>query len=97
MSRRKALTERLQRSWRQARLTQWDREDGPGPVLRWSIDHPWAVTVIVAAVLTVVLGATFGIPPVSPLMLVVIVVAPLPLWLRAERRILAEWEASRDT
>jgi len=83
------------RKWRrrleQARLRRWHREDGPGPVLRWSCQHPWLVTGVIAALLTVVLGLTFGIPPLSPLFLVFVFVAPIPWWLRAEHRIYQWW------
>lgn len=81
------LTGRVER----ARLRQWVREGGPGPVLRWSLEHPWTVTAAVALVLTVILGWTFGIPPLSPLLLVLVFVAPLPWWLRAEHRVYRRW------
>jgi hypothetical protein len=97
MSRRKVIAERLQRAWEESRQRQWDLEDGPGPILVWCFDHPWLVTVGLAAVLTGVLGATFGIPPVSPLALVVVFVAPVPWWLRAERRLHERWLARRST
>jgi Flp pilus assembly protein TadB len=87
--------ERLGRTMEEARLRQWRREEGPGPVLRWSLHHPWLVTGALAAVLTVVLGATFGIPPLSPLLLVALFVAPVPWWLRRERRVYERWRSER--
>jgi len=96
VSRIGARIERLRRRLEDARLRQWHREDGPGPVLRWSLLHPWSVTAGVAVVLTVVLGATFGIPPLSPLLLVALFVAPVPWWLRSERRVYLRWLEERD-
>ena len=93
------ITTRLRR-WRerleQARLRQWYREDGPGPGLRWSCQHPWLVTGAVAVLLTVVLGLTFGIPPLSPLVLVFVFVAPVPWWLRREHRVYQRWRDGQE-
>ncbi|MFW5933974.1 MAG: hypothetical protein ACOCT8_04505, partial [Actinomycetota bacterium] len=47
--------------------------------------------VVVALGLGAVFAAVFGVPPVSPLVLVALVVAPLYPWLRAERRLYHEW------
>ena len=60
-------------------------------MLRWSMDHPVVVTAASAVILAAVLGATFGVPPFSPLVLVALVVAPIIPWLRMQRRLYAEW------
>jgi len=83
---------RLQQAWERWRVRQWDRLGGPGPILRWSMQHRWLVTIGLAVVLAVVLGATFGIPPISPLFLVLLFVAPVPFWLRAEANAYARWQ-----
>lgn len=74
---------------RQAR--RWDRFGGPGPVLRWCFSHPWLVTVALAGVLAVALGAVFGVPPFSPLVLVIVLVSPVAPVLRVLSRIHDRW------
>lgn len=76
---------------------RWDRLGGPGPVWRWSLQHPWLVTGGVAVVLAVVLGATFGVPPFSPLVLVLMLVAPIQPVLAAQRRVHDRWSARDGT
>lgn len=88
-----AIIDRLTGLLRNVRFRQWDLDGGPAPVLRLAIRAPLAMTVAVALVLGVVFAAVFGVPPVSPLVLVVLVVAPLYPWLRAERRLYREWHA----
>lgn len=95
MSRIGALLTRVRERIELARLRQWRREDGPGPGLRWSCRHPWVVTGSLAILLTVVLGFTFGIPPLSPLILVFVFIAPVPWWLSVERRIYERWLEER--
>ncbi len=91
MRARDSRLQRLQRAWQQWRVRRWDRLGGPGPVLRWSMQHRWLVSIGAALILAVVLGATFGVPPVSPLILVLVFVAPVPFWLRTERNAYERW------
>jgi hypothetical protein len=81
------------RRWlRNERFRQWRTNGDPARLYREIVDHPVVTTVVVAVVVGVILAWTFGVPPVSPLVLVVVLVAPLPFWLRLERGILAEWD-----
>ena len=87
------VTDALDRGMRNERFRQWRLQDGPSRSYRTVIGHPLIVTAAVACVVGGGLALTFGVPPVSPLFLVfVVVVAPLPLWLRMERDILAGWD-----
>ena len=74
---------------------RWDRFGGPGPVLRWCFGHPWLVTVAIAGVLAAVLAAVFGVPPFSPLVLVLVLVAPIAPVLRAQARLHERWTRDR--
>jgi hypothetical protein len=96
MSRGRAALEGLRRSWVTARQRHWDLAGGPGPVLRWAMRHRWVATLALTITLVAVLGVTFGIPPFSPLVLVVLLVAPFPWWLRAERRLFERWQAGHE-
>lgn len=89
------LIDRLTGVLRRVRFRQWDLDGGPAPVLRLAMRGPLVTTIVVAVGLGVVFAAVFGVPPVSPLVLVVLVVAPLYPWLRAERRLYREW-SERD-
>jgi Flp pilus assembly protein TadB len=91
MSRRQAAVDRLRRAWQTSRQRRWDLEGGPGPLLTWALSHPWIVTIGLAAILGAVLGSTFGVPPVSPLVLVVLLIVPVAWWLRGERRLHDRW------
>jgi len=77
---------------RDERFRQWRVNGAPARSYRRIIDHPMVTTVVVAVVVGGILAATFGIPPVSPLFLLVALVSPLPFWLRLERGILEEWD-----
>ncbi len=92
-----AVVNRLTGLLRNVRFRQWDLDGGPAPVLRLAIRSPLATTAAVAIGLGAVFAAVFGVPPVSPLVLVVLVVAPLYPWLRAERRLYHEWCARAAT
>lgn len=72
---------------------RWDRLGGPGALWRWSMHHPWSVTVGVAVVLAGVLAAAFGVPPFSPLVLVMLLVAPIPFVLRLQQRAYRRWSS----
>ena len=85
------LTDAIRRIIREEHLRTWDRNGGPGAVLRLAMRRPAVTAVVVAIVLAAVLVATFGVPPFSPLGLIVLVVAPIGPWLRAERAVHAEW------
>lgn len=91
-----SLAGSLQRLLQQERFRQWRRQGGPAASYRWVVEHPLLVAVAVAIVVGAILAATFGVPPLSPLVLVVVVVAPVPFWLRVEHRILAAWDAGPD-
>ncbi len=86
------VTDALHRGMRNERFRQWRLQDGPSRAYRGVIGHPALVTAAVACVVGGGLALTFGVPPVSPLFLVFVAVAPLPLWLRMERDILADWD-----
>lgn len=73
---------------------RWDRLGGPSGLWRWSMHHPWSVTVGVAVVLAGVLAASFGVPPFSPLVLVMALVAPIPFVLRLQQRAYRRWSSS---
>jgi hypothetical protein len=47
-------------------------------------------------VLGTVFVVTFGVPPISPLFLVVLLCAPVYPWLRLEARAIAAWQAGSD-
>jgi hypothetical protein len=74
---------------------RWDRFGGPGPGLRWCFRHPWLVTIGVGVLLAVALGSVFGVPPFSPLVLVVVLVAPIQPILRAQQRVHDRWVSGR--
>lgn len=88
------VIDRLTAVLRRVRMRQWDLDGGPGPVLRLAVRAPLATTASLAVALAAVFAAVFGVPPVSPLVLVVLVVAPLYPWLRAERRLYHAWRTS---
>lgn len=92
VGRRQAVARTLRRWLRDERFRQWRVNGDPARAYRRIIDHPMVTTVIVAVVVGGILAATFGVPPVSPLLLLVVVVSPLPFWLRLERGILDEWD-----
>lgn len=77
----------------QLRVRTLDRDDGPGVVLRAAARAPVVTTSVVALLLAAVLVVTFGVPPVSPLLLVPVVCAPLLPWLRLEARAHRTWRA----
>jgi hypothetical protein len=85
------VTGGIRRVIREEHLRTWDRNGGPGAVLRAAMKRPMVTALVVAAVLGAVLIATFGVPPFSPLALIVLVVAPIVPWLRAERAVHDEW------
>ena len=85
------LTDGIRRVIRDEHLRTWDRNGGPGAVLRLAMRRPLVSAVVVAVVLAAVLVATFGVPPYSPLGLIVLVVAPIVPWLRAEQAVYGEW------
>lgn len=76
---------------------RWDRFGAPGPAMVWSMHHPWLVTAVIAVVLGMVLAAAFGVPPFSPLVLVLVLVAPIAPILTAQRRIHDRWIGRRET
>lgn len=86
-----AIVERIVERVGDRQAARWDRFGGPSRALRWSMHHPWWVTVGVAVPLAVVLAAAFGVPPLSPLLLVVVLVAPIHPVLEAQRRIYERW------
>lgn len=86
----------LERLLQEDRFRQWRQQGGPAGSYRWVVQHPWLVAAGMTIVVGGILAVTFGIPPLSPLILLVIVVAPVPLWLRVEHRILVAWEADPD-
>jgi hypothetical protein len=90
-----AIAERILAFIGDRQAARWDRFGGPGPVLRWCFGHPWLVTVAIAGVLAVVLGAVFGVPPFSPLVLVIVLVAPIAPVLRAQAQIHDRWVQGR--
>lgn len=91
-SRRSAAVEaRLAGPLRDYRFRQWDRDGGPSAPLRWSMAHPVVVTVGVALLLGVLFGATFGVPPLSPFVLVALLCAPILPWLRSQHRLYVQW------
>jgi hypothetical protein len=90
-----AIVQRILAFIGERQAARWDRFGGPGPALRWCFGHPWLVTVAIAGVLAVVLGAVFGVPPFSPLVLVIVVVAPIAPVLRALAQIHARWTGRR--
>lgn len=84
---------RTARRWlRDERFRQWRVNGDPARAYRRIVEHPVPTTVVVAVVVGAILAATFGVPPVSPLLLIVVLVSPLPFWLRLERGILDEWD-----
>lgn len=84
---------RAARGWlRNERFRQWRLNGDPAPTYRRIVEHPVVTTVVVAVVVGAILAVTFGVPPVSPLFLIVVLVSPLPFWLRLERGILDEWD-----
>ena len=83
--------DRIRRIIRTEHLRTWDRNGGPGVGLRLAMRRPLTTAVVVFVVLAGVLVATFGVPPFSPLALIVLVVAPIPPWLQAERSVYDEW------
>jgi hypothetical protein len=91
-----AVAERIVTFVGDRQAARWDRFGGPGPVLAWCFGHPWLVTVGVAVILAVLLGSVFGVPPFSPLVLVVVLVAPIQPVLRAQQRVYDRWRAGRE-
>lgn len=90
------IVQRVLASIGDRQAARWERFGGPGPALRWCFRHPWLVTIGVATFLAVALGAVFGVPPFSPLVLVVVLVAPIQTILRALSRVHARWVADRE-
>lgn len=83
------------RRWlRDERFRQWRVNGDPASSYRRIVEHPVVTTVVVAVVVGAILAATFGVPPVSPLFLIVVLVSPLPFWLRLEQGILDEWDGT---
>jgi hypothetical protein len=91
-----AVAERIVTFVGDRQAARWDRFGGPGPVLAWCFRHPWLITVGVAVILAVLLGSVFGVPPFSPLVLVVVLVAPIQPVLRAQQRVYDRWRADRE-
>lgn len=91
-----SLAGTLQRFLQEERFRQWRQQGGPAPSYRRIVRHPLLVAAGVTIVVGGILATTFGIPPLSPLFLLVVVVAPVPFWLRVEHRILAAWDAGPD-
>lgn len=87
-----ALEERLAAPLRAYRFRQWDREGGPSSALRWSMAHSVLVTVAVTLLVGVVFAVVFGVPPLSPLVLVIVLCAPLRPWLRSQHRLYVQWQ-----
>ena len=88
-----AIVQRVLRFIGDRQAARWDRFGGPGPALRWSFRHPWLVTFTIAGLLAVALGAVFGVPPFSPLVLVIVLVSPVAPFLRMLSRIHDRWVA----
>ena len=86
-----AIVQRVLRFIGDRQAARWDRFGGPGPALRWSFRHPWLVTFTIAGLLAVALGAVFGVPPFSPLVLVIVLVSPVAPVLRMLSRIHDRW------
>jgi hypothetical protein len=91
-----SLVQRLIAVVAERQVRRWDRLGPPGPTWRWCLLHPWLVTLGVGTVLAVVLGAVFGVPPFSPLLLVLVLIAPIQPVLRAQRRVHDRWVAAGD-
>jgi hypothetical protein len=72
------------------------RDGGPGRVLRLAARAPAVSTAVLVLVLGTVFAGTFGVPPISPLFLVVLLCAPVYPWLRLEARAIAAWQAGSD-
>jgi hypothetical protein len=89
------LTDAIRRVIREEHLRTWDRNGGPGVVLRVAMRRPLVSAVVIAFALAAVLVVTFGVPPFSPLALIVVVVAPVVPWLRAEQAVHDEWQRRR--
>lgn len=69
----------------------WEQNDGPSAVLLRLVRAPWAVAGATALVLVGLFAVAFGIPPVSPLFAVPVLVAPIVPLLRAQAIVLEEW------
>ncbi len=66
-------------------------DGGPGAVMRLVARGPVVSSVVIAAVLIASFAAIFGVPPVSPLLLVLVLCVPLPFWFRLEARAQERW------
>ena len=86
---------RLVERYIEIRVATMVRDGGPGIVLRWSARAPLVTTLLLAILVGVVLVATFGIPPVSPLFLIPVVCGPVYPWLRLESQAQAAWRAEQ--
>lgn len=82
---------RLAARYVEVRAVTMERDGGPGLALRWSARAPLATTLVLAVVVAAVLVVTFGVPPVSPLFLILVVCGPVYPWLRLESRAQAAW------
>ena len=83
--------------WREryieVRAATMARDGGPGLVLRWAARAPLATTLVLAVLVGAVLVVTFGVPPVSPLVLIPVLCGPVYPWLRLESRAQAAWRS----
>ncbi len=86
---------RLAERYEALRARHWDLEGGPGVALRWCSAHPILTAVLLAVGLTAVFGAVFGIPPLSPLVIVVALVGAVSWWLHGEAERIRRWERDR--
>ncbi|MEX2550568.1 MAG: hypothetical protein WD638_10095 [Nitriliruptoraceae bacterium] len=87
MGRLAVLAERYVRG----RVRSIANDGGPGPVLRLAAGRPIVASVVIAAALIALFASIFGVPPVSPLFLVLVLCSPLPFWFRLEARAQERW------
>jgi hypothetical protein len=82
-----ALAERYVRG----RARSIANDGGPGPVLRLAAGGPIVAAGVIAGALIALFASIFGVPPVSPLFLVLALCTPLPFWFRLEARAQERW------
>jgi len=66
-------------------------DGGPGAVLRVLARGPVVSSIVIAAALIASFARIFGVPPVSPLILVLVLCSPLPFWFRLEAQAQERW------
>lgn len=93
--RRASVAARLAARYIEVRAVTMERDGGPGLALRSSASAPWVTTLALAVSVGAVLVMTFGVPPLSPLFLIMVVCGPVYPWLRLEARAQAAWRSQR--